>query len=791
MQVSTIAELDTHAVIGGGEAKAFGMDDSAELYALLSDKIYRDKKRAAMRETICNAWDAHIMVGKTDVPVDITVTDTEIKIRDFGPGIPEELLHGIYCVYGKSTKVKDETQTGGFGLGSKSPFAVTDHFTIVNQRAGFRTVHSISRGGVATDGKPQMREMFKGPSTETGLIVSIPIQNTKDRHEFEGHIRAVVSQGGMLATLNGQPLPRFDYSEARKHEFCVIPQIGLSEGRVYVLYGTVMYPLTTTDDQMCNLARKAIHVCGSHSILVLIPPPNSIGVTPSREALSFSPLTDETLYRLLNKVITVTEAAIKPATTRYLTQMIDGRSRLELDHYISPRHEGPNGILSTPDMIADHAVSTNSPYHVWYGDTKRKLYKIAQAKFRDDRRFYRRAPRQPGLCAADLNFKRTAMPALRIASKMGLLKDLFLFDIYAHRMDHSGPKTKRISEYEGRGHVYPVLCVARNFRDLRPMMSLKAGSQRSRDHNHYLAGLVMRQWTDKNIKRLQELCAHFKIEVQVFDYEEAKANRKPVQRKTGADKYFTLEDIGLHTRAADREPTCENPSFYLMTWQRDEQHRIPFNDAYRYQIKKHFPKTALITTKGQQEKLVKAGCRNLAEVMAERLAELTRKREVIYGETIRHGRFVKDGDSAYRATATEAALKLSKKDVKLAKLLFPDRSTPGELHEEAAFIWDVLESIESMSDETRKIVDAAMNGLKKACGVTFKPMSIGQSDIHFRYLDTICGAWFIHERRSELSNRFIDDLVETIKFLQRRDKQRKAAKQAAANTNTTALKEAA
>lgn len=790
MQVSTIAELDTHAVIGGGEAKAFGMDDSAELYALLSDKIYRDKKRAAMRETICNAWDAHIMVGKTDVPVEITVTETEIKIRDFGPGIPLELLHPIYCIYGKSTKVKDENQTGGFGLGSKAPFAVTDHFTIVNQHDGLKTVHAISRGGVATDGKPEMREMFRTASTETGLTVTIPIQQPKDRYEFENHIRAVVKQGGMLATLNGVPLERFDFTEARKHEFGVIPNIGLNEGRVYVLYGTVMYPLTNTDDAMTRLAVEAINLCGTNSILVLIPPPNSIGVTPSREALSFSPLTDETLNRLLNKAIKTITRALDPATRRLLTSIVESRSRLELDDYVSPRSDYPAGILSTPDMIADHAVSTHGHHHVWIGvDTRRKLYKIAQKMFRDDRRFYRRAPQNFGN-AKELHFKRTSTPALRIASKMGLLKELMLFDIYRHRHDYPGPKTKRIGEYERSGHVYPVLCVARNMRDLRPMLALKGREFYGHDRNTYVPGMVMRQWTEKNLKRLQELCGHFKIALELFDYEEAKANRKPAVRKNSADKYFILEDVNPKGRDLDRAASCEDPSFYMMTWQRDEIARMPFNDAYRARIAELYPKTALITTKGQEEKLKKAGCRNLHEVLAARLVELTKKREVVYGETIRHDRFVKDGGSAYHYSAVEAALKLAKKEPRIAKLLFPDRATPGELHKEAKLIWDFLTSAESMSDETKTIVTQAKDGLKKACGKTFKPMSLSKAEEHFRYLNPICGAWFLNERVSEWGDQFTDDLIETIKFLQRRSKQ-KTAKKTAVNSNTTALKEAA
>ncbi len=794
MQVSTIAELDTHAVIGGGEAKAFGMDDSAELYALLSDKIYRDKKRAAMRETICNAWDAHIMAGKTDTPIEIITSPTEIKIRDFGPGIPEDMLHPIYCIYGKSTKVKDENQTGGFGLGSKSPFAVTDHFSIVNHHAGFKSVHAISRGGVATDGKPQMRQMVRVPSIETGLTVSIPVQDSRDILEFERHIRAVVLQGGMLATLNGLPLARYEFTEARKHEFCVIPKADLTEGRVYVLYGTVMYPLTNTDHAMTRLAYTAVSLIGTKSLLVLIPPPNSIGVTPSREALSFSPLTDETLNRLLNKAINEIERTIDPASREALHDIVAKRDRLTLDNYIQPNDNAPQGVLSTPYSIALHAVTTNGPKHLYGGEnTRRHVYRIAQKLHRDDRRFYRRAIRRFD-DAPELEFQRTSMPFLRIASKMGLLKELMLFDIHAHRYDYSGTKTKPIGEYRRRGRVHPVLCVARNLRDLRPMLAFESRNDWSYSKENYLPGLVLRQWTDKNIKLLRELCEKFQVQLKVFDYDAAKAKRKPTKRKTELEKFFILEDFGLHMiRAHDRAPSCEKPSFYLNTWQRDEKPKLPFYDHLLMRVKELYPNTALITTKAQEEKLQKMGARNLGLVMAERLVALTKKREVIYGEAIRHDRFIKDADEANQASCVHAALVLAKKDMTIAKLLFPDRATPGKDHDEAAFIWDFFDGVEYLPKDVQDVVNAAKNGLKAATGKTFKIMRRGAAEKHFAYLLPICGAWFISGRYHDHDYKsFHDELVETIRFLQRRAKQqRKFAQPVASNVNTSPLKEAA
>jgi hypothetical protein len=299
MQVSQIAELDTHVVIGGGAQRAFGMSDSAEFFTVLSDTLYRDKKRAVVREVVCNADDAHKMVGKTDLPIDIKLTSDELIIRDFGPGIHDDRIVPIYCVYGASTKVNDDGQTGGFGLGSKAPFAYSDHFTVTSCHEGFKTVYSISRGGADTDGKPAIRTMVRVPTTDTGITVSIPLEKKEDEGDFERIIRMVVRQGGIKANLNGCELDTWDYGNAAKIGFAAIASHDLDESPVYVRYGAVLYPLSTEDPEI----QKRVHSYRTDAALrlILMAPPGSIGVTPSREALSYSARTIETVTRLLDR----------------------------------------------------------------------------------------------------------------------------------------------------------------------------------------------------------------------------------------------------------------------------------------------------------------------------------------------------------------------------------------------------------------------------------------------------------------------------------------------------------
>lgn len=793
MEVSQIANLDSHVVIGGGVAQGFGMDDSPELYALLSDKIYRDKKRAAMRETICNAWDAHIMVGKLDVPVEITLSDTEIVIRDFGPGIPEHLMHPIYCVYGKSTKVKDDKQTGGFGLGSKSPFAVTDHFNVNNYHDGWKTVYALSRGGAATNGKPDIRPMVRVPTTESGLAVTIPLRSPKDRAEFELHIRAVVRLGGMLVNLNGQPIARHEYSVARKTEYCVLSDNGdFPEGNVYVLYGTVMYPLTTTDAEINTMAARAHQLCGAKSVLVLIAPPNSIGVVPSREALSFSEQTDNTLKRLLAKAERQITLAIEGAKTRQLQESLNRHGPQALEKVFERREDWP-GLRPTPDMIADHYVRTGLGQT--RGDDRRKLCKLAQRMYRDDRRFWRRTP-QTYTSIAENDFQRTSMPFLRVASKLSLLRDLMLFDVYRAKHDILGPKTRKIGEFVGEGRVLPILCVAKNLRDLRPMLNIQGRSFKHPEKQTFLGGIVMRQWTEKNLKALREACEKFSIKLDIYDYEEAKRLRdaKPKRQKT-EEVYSTLDDLMKPRGSYDATPSsCQEPEYFLVTWVRNEIYHSPIpSGSLVKQIAEKYPNTVLITTKPQEEKLRKAGVRNLAEVAAERLTALTKIREVVYGEAIRNDRMITSKDNVFRDSVPDTVLKLAKMDMRIAKLLFPDRAKPGEAHAEASLLYDFLNTVEDQHWDANNAAKTATSGIREACLKTFPPIERRVMERRFYYLDLICGADVVGCGETIRNERRLLKLIEMIKFLQRQHTKSKLTSTKPTNSDWVAitLKEAA
>ena len=155
-------------------------DDSAKIFSFLSDFLYKNKERSVMTELCSNALDAHIMVGKSDLPIEVflpTELQKEFRVRDFGPGLSEEQVYQFLTKYGSSSKTQDANAIGGFGIGSKSPAAVTKTWTINSFHNGEKSSYLIH---VNDRGIPSINKTMSVPTEETGLEVVVPTRNTHE-----------------------------------------------------------------------------------------------------------------------------------------------------------------------------------------------------------------------------------------------------------------------------------------------------------------------------------------------------------------------------------------------------------------------------------------------------------------------------------------------------------------------------------------------------------------------------------------------------------------------------------
>lgn len=120
-----------------------GVTVNNKLFSMMSDNIYSNIPNAIVRELVSNAIDASVIAG-TKEPVVVHIPQNlgqDFYIQDFGCGMSIETMIHVFANYFSSTKENDETQIGGFGLGSKTPFAYVEE-------AGFRVETTSPDDGV-------------------------------------------------------------------------------------------------------------------------------------------------------------------------------------------------------------------------------------------------------------------------------------------------------------------------------------------------------------------------------------------------------------------------------------------------------------------------------------------------------------------------------------------------------------------------------------------------------------------------------------------------------------------
>ena len=165
------------AVCGDFETSEFAIGDIAFIVDMFADKVYSHKERAIIRELSCNAHDSHIMAGTTDVPFDVhlpTQLEPYFSIRDYGTGLTDDEVRNIFAGIGISTKRDSNEVIGCFGIGSLSPYSMTDSFTVESYIDGTCRTYTCYRD---EDRKPVVALITEtGWGGENGLKVSLSVE---------------------------------------------------------------------------------------------------------------------------------------------------------------------------------------------------------------------------------------------------------------------------------------------------------------------------------------------------------------------------------------------------------------------------------------------------------------------------------------------------------------------------------------------------------------------------------------------------------------------------------------
>lgn len=387
MQVSQVSDQITHASVGSQETVEMGVSDSSALMHILSTALYTYPKLAAMREIMCNGWDANISNNMTHIPLRIIVSPTHVSVQDAGKGIPHEKIGEIYGTYGNSTKRDDSTVTGGFGLGSKAPFAYVDNFEVINCNQGTKTIYRVSKSSMQKGGKPAISKVVSLPTKESGITVKFALK-PGDQENFGNLVGEIAALGEIpvLLNKNSETLPIIPLTQSETG-YVITTYRPTIKSKIMVRYGNVVYPVPVADGYRTDWERvaNAMEDLRSNSCVIFNCPPDTVSIQPSREALILTDGTVNTLRSLLSKFDTTVikhsrtviqsfyieglNIGIKNSPTdveHWHRQMRNGGSTFNVDYQISRnrlKHLGNNPLGSVDFTLRNAALRYQASHY--------------------------------------------------------------------------------------------------------------------------------------------------------------------------------------------------------------------------------------------------------------------------------------------------------------------------------------------------------------------------------------------------------------------------------------------
>ena len=290
--------------------QTFNMAATAEAFNILSSSLYSNPKLAIIRELSTNANDAHKQAGKEDYPFDLhlpTKDEPFFDIRDFGDGIPEDLIYNIYTSYFVSTKTDDENQTGCFGLGSKTPFSLVDSYDVISYCEGKKKTYRMSK----KNGLPCVEKVAEEDWTkDTGLEIRFNWTADRDWYfdewndEADKFFRSTNFMPNVNTFLNNENFNWDEFMEDRKfHSFdsidighCYRPEIAVNVAGVgfNVNYNDLKAKGDNLKDMLDRAGVKRVNIMANKSDVTL---------TPSREVLHYDDKTIDFIYTNVVKVV--------------------------------------------------------------------------------------------------------------------------------------------------------------------------------------------------------------------------------------------------------------------------------------------------------------------------------------------------------------------------------------------------------------------------------------------------------------------------------------------------------
>ena len=306
------------------ETGAFTISATQHMFRILSDGLYSDKIKAVVRELTCNGMDSHVAAKhQRQIYVHLpTMIEPEFYVRDYGTGLSHDNVMNLYTTYGESNKNDSNEQIGGLGLGSKSPFAYSDQFTVQSYYGGEERTYSCY---VDEEGEPQISMLTCVDSTEpNGLCVKLSVKN-EDFGRFKERATElfkyyIITPETNITINTDSPTYTFGLDGLygiKESNNSYNPRYNNNHSMAKIIQGGVAYPVEY--DKMKDLTENEKSLL--QTPIDIFMDIGSVEVTASREALSFNKHTIASIKGVIGRILkdlpTHANDAIKDCKTKW------------------------------------------------------------------------------------------------------------------------------------------------------------------------------------------------------------------------------------------------------------------------------------------------------------------------------------------------------------------------------------------------------------------------------------------------------------------------------------------
>ena len=327
MQLTSVATNVKHSNIG--QITVCKMEANPYAYRMMMDGMYQNKRGSMVREICCNASDSHTQAGKRDVPFIVhlpTSFEPYFGVTDKGVGLDDNGVRKTIATFFHSTKREDNEVVGAFGLGSKTPFAYTDAFTINAVKDGRKRQFSAfigedgypsiaNMGGEFSEmywqlddnGNPvlEIEDQWDTTDEENGVQIIVPVTNSDDFAIFAKEVRDQLAFFDVKPIIENGEVVWTDWTNVSS--FMDLGDILIADSSkhnvfngFWVVQGPVGYKadLSMLKAEMSDENKEFLDIIGAAAILRF--KLGDIAVTPSRENLQYSEKTIAAISALLD-----------------------------------------------------------------------------------------------------------------------------------------------------------------------------------------------------------------------------------------------------------------------------------------------------------------------------------------------------------------------------------------------------------------------------------------------------------------------------------------------------------